>query len=147
MIKFKKMATREQFKMTTEERRKRSFSDNFKLQKVREIERGKTKVSELCRDYQVSNANVYRWIRKFGTMKNKTERVIIEVDSDTKQLLELKKRVAELEKIIGQKQILLDFKDKMIELAEETYGVDIKKKFSTPHSNTSGSTGKNTTSK
>lgn len=141
------MATRDQFKMTTEERRKRSFSDNFKIQKVRELECGKTKVSELCKQYDVSHTNVYRWIRKFGTMKNKTERVIVEVESDTKQLLELKRRVAELEKIIGQKQILLDFKDKMIELAEETYGVDIKKKFSTPHSNTSGSTGKNTPSK
>ena len=138
------MATRGQFKLTTEERRKRSFSDNFKIQKVREIEIGKTKISELCKEYQVSSTNVYRWIRKFGTMKNKTERVIVETESDTKQLLELKKRVAELEKIIGQKQILLDFKDKMIELAEETYGVDIKKKFSTPHSNISGSNEKNT---
>lgn len=137
------MATREQFKMTTEERRKRSFSANFKIQKVREIECGKTKVSELCKQYEVSATNVYRWIRKFGVMKNKTDRVIIEVESDTKQLLELKRRVAELEKIIGQKQVLLDFKDKMIELAEETYGVDIKKKFSTPRSNISGSTGKN----
>lgn len=141
------MATRGQFKMTIEERRKRSFSDNFKIQKVRELECGKTKISELCMQYEVSHTNVYRWIRKFGTMKNKTERVIVEVESDTKQLLELKKRVAELEKIIGQKQILLDFKEKMIELAEETYGVDIKKKFSTPHSNTSGSTGKNMPSK
>lgn len=138
------MATRGQFKLTIEERRKRSFSDNFKIQKVREIECGKIKVSELCKEYQVSGTNVYRWIRKFGTMKNKTERVIVETESDTKQLLELKKRIAELEKIIGQKQILLDFKDKIIELAEETYGVDIKKKFSTPHSNISGSTGKNT---
>ncbi len=141
------MATRGQFKMTTEERRKRSFSDNFKIQKVRELECGKTKISELCMQYEVSHTNVYRWIRKFGTMKNKTERVIVEVESDTKQLLELKKRVAELEKIIGQKQILLDFKEKMIELAEETYGVDIKKKFSTQHSNTSGLTGKNMPSK
>jgi transposase len=141
------MATREQFKMTTEERRKRSFSDNFKIQKVREIECGKTRVSELCRQYEVSSINIYRWIRKFGTMKNKTERVIVEIESDTKQLLELKQRVADLEKIIGQKQILLDFMDKMIELAEETYGVDIKKKFSTPRSSISGSTRGNTHSR
>ncbi|MBK5261313.1 MAG: hypothetical protein JJE17_01920, partial [Peptostreptococcaceae bacterium] len=45
-------------------------------------------------------------------------------DSDTRQLLALKKKVAELEQIVGQKQILIDFKDKMIDLAEETYGVD-----------------------
>jgi transposase len=79
-------------------------------------------------------------------MKNKKERIIVETESDTQELLALKKKVAELERIVGQKQILLDFKDKMIDLAEEIYGVDIKKKFSTKPSNTSGSDEKNTPS-
>ena len=140
------MAIREKFKMTTAERRHRHFSDSFKIQKVRELETGKTKVSELCKQYEVSSTNVYRWLNKFGTMKDKKERLIIETDSDTKQLLELKKKVAELEQIIGQKQILIDFKDKMIDLAEEVYGVDIKKKYSTQQSNISGSTESNTDS-
>lgn len=140
------MATRKQFKMTLSERQSRSFSDSFKIQKVRELEVGKTKVSELCKQYQVSHTNVYRWLRKFGSMKDKKERLIVETDSDTKQLLELKKEIAELERIIGQKQILIDFKDKMIELAEEAYGVDIKKKFSTQPSKTSGKTENNTPS-
>ena len=42
-------------------------------------------------------------------------------------------------------EVLLDFKDKMIELAEENYGVDIKKKFSTKPSDISGSTGNSST--
>jgi transposase len=134
------MATRNQFKMTTVEKRYRHFSDSFKIQKVRELETGKTKVSELCKQYEVSNVSVYRWLNKFGTMRDKRERLILETDSDTKQLLALKKKIAELEQIVGQKQILIDFKDKMIDLAEETYGVDIKKKFSTSRSNTSGTT-------
>lgn len=132
------MATREQFKMTTSERRRRHFSDSFKIQKVRELETGKTKVSELCKQYEIAPVNVYRWLNKFGTMKDKKERLIVESLSDTKQLLELKKKVAELEQIIGQKQIIIDFKDKMIDLAEEAYGVDIKKKYSTQQSNISG---------
>jgi hypothetical protein len=70
--------------------------------------------------------------------KSNQERLIVETQSDTRQLLELKKRIADLERMIGQKQILLDFKDKMIGLAEEEYGVDIKKKFSTEPLNTSG---------
>ncbi len=117
------MARRTQFKMTTAERRRRHFSDSFKIQKVRELETGKTKVSELCKQFEVTATNVYRRLNKFGTMKDKKERIIIETDSDTSQLLELKKKVAELERIIGQKQILIDFKDKMIDLAEETYCV------------------------
>ena len=140
------MARPEQFKMTVSERRLRTFSDNFKIKKVREIEIGKTKVSEVCKQYEVTETNVYKWIKKFGTMKNKKERLIVETESDTQQLLHLKKQVAELERIIGQKQVLLDFKDKMIELAEQTYGVDIKKKFSTTPSGTSGNTENNTTS-
>lgn len=140
------MATRESTKMTTAQRRQRHFSDSFKIQKVRELETGKTKVSEICKQYEVASANVYRWLNKFGTMKGKKERLIVETDSDTKKLLELKKKVAELEQIIGQKQIIIEFKDKMIELAEEAYGVDIKKKYSTLQSNTFGTTESNTDS-
>jgi transposase-like protein len=136
------MARLDQLKMSTDERRRRRFSDNFKIQKVREIETGQTKVSEICSQYQVASNNVYLWIEKFGSMKNKKERLVVETDSDTRQLLEFKKRVSELERIVGQKQILIDFQDKMIELAEETYGVDIKKKFFSTLSSTSGKTEK-----
>lgn len=138
------MATREQFKMSLDERRSRRFSDSFKIQKVREVEMRKTKVSEICKQYEVRATNVYKWIDKFGTMKkNKHERLIVETASDTAQLLALKKQVAELERIVGQKQILIDFKDKMIEIAEEVYGVDIKKKFSSEPSSTTGNTENN----
>ena len=137
------MARLDDLKMSITERRQRRFSDNFKIQKVRELETGQTKVSEICSQYQVAAKNVYIWIDKFGSMnKNKKERMVVETDSDTRQLLEFKKRVSELERIIGQKQILIDFQDKMIDLAEETYGVDIKKKFFSTPSNTSGKTEK-----
>ena len=120
----------------------RRFSDSFKVLKVREIEMGKTKASDICKQYEVSAANVYRWINKFGTMKTKQERLIVEPQSDTLQLIALKKKIAELERIVGQKQVLLDFKDKMIDLAEDVYGVDIKKKFNSTPSATIGNTGK-----
>jgi len=125
--------------MTTSERRSRHFSTNFKIQKVREIEKGITRVSEISKQYEVTSTNIYRWIDKFGSMKSKKERTIVESESDTKELLALKKKIADLERIIGQKQILIDFKDKMIEIAEETYGVDIKKKFITKPSDSTGS--------
>lgn len=140
------MATRNQFRMSVSERRSRTFSENFKIKKVREIELGRTKVSEVCKEYEVSQTSVYNWLQYYGAMKNKKERLIVESQSDTQQLIALKKKIAELERIVGQKQILLEFKDKMIDLAEQTYGVDIKKKFSTKPSNTSGSDEKNTPS-
>lgn len=136
------MAKRKQLQLTTSERRRRRFSESFRIQKVREIETGQTKISEICSEYEVSDTAVYYWIEKYGIMKDKKERLVIETESDTRQLIELKKKLSELERIIGQKQIQIDFQNKMIELAEETYGVDIKKKFFTPPSATSGNTEK-----
>lgn len=139
------MANLDSYKLSLAQRRRRHFSENFKQKKVQEIELGQIRVSEICKQYEVNAANVYKWISKFGVMKKeKTERIIVETNSDTQQLLELKKKVAELERIIGQKQLLLDFKDKMIDLAEQTYAIDIKKKFSTQPSSTTGSIDKKT---
>ena len=138
------MAVRKTNKLSKSERHDRSLSDSFKIQKVRETETGKSRVSDICKQYEVSNTSVYRWLDQFGLMKDKKERLIIETQSDTRELLELKKKVAELERIVGQKQILIDFKDKMIDIAEEMYGIDIKKKFSTRQPDTSGDTAKDT---
>ena len=130
------------FKMTTAQRKRRNFSESFKIKKVHELETGITRMVELCRQYEVSDTAVYYWIKKYGIMKDKPERMVIESQSDTQELLALRKKIAELEQVIGQKQLLIDFKDKMIELAESNYKVDIKKKFSTKPSSTSGKTGK-----
>ena len=123
------MATRKQFTMNEAERRRRHFSDNFKKSKVQELELGRLTISELKRQYEVSSTTIYRWIANFGTMKNKPERIIVETDSDTKELLLLKQKIADLERTVGQKQVLIDFYDKLIDIAENEYKVDIKKKF------------------
>ncbi len=124
------MATRQQFHQSTQERYKRRFSEDFKRKKVREIEQRISTVSEVSRAYEVRKSSIYHWIRKYGSSQSvKGERVIVECESDTRKNIELRAKIAELERTIGQKQVLLDFKDKMINLAEETYQIDIKKKF------------------
>ena len=52
----------------------------------------------------------------------------MEKQSDTRKIEQLMKRIAELEQTVGQKQIALEFYEKMIELAEQKYGIDIKKR-------------------
>ena len=136
------MANRNQFKMSIAQRRVRFFSEGFKMEKVRELQSNQVKISEIVKEYEVSSTTIYRWLTKYGSMKKRPEKLIVESDSDTKKLLELKKRVAELERIVGQKQILIDFKDKMIELAEEHYKIDIKKNSSIQPSSSIGKTGK-----
>lgn len=138
------MAQRDQNKLSSNERLLRRFSESFKRQKVKEIQSRKSTVTEVHKQYSVSYTSLYRWIRKYGVNRENAVRMIIETESDTRELLELKKTKAELEQLIGQKQILIDFQQKMIDLAEETYGIDIKKKFSSEPSSSSGKTGKNT---
>lgn len=75
----------------------------------------------------MSSVAVYKWVSLYGDSYKKEIKTIVELESDTRKLLEMKARIAELEQIIGQKQIQIDFKDKMIELAEQMYEVDIKK--------------------
>ena len=131
------MATRTQFKLSTKERILRNFSEEFKQQKVREVERKQTKVSEICKQYEVSATSVTRWLKKYSSNYMKGIKTIVETESDTKRLIELQAKIADMERIVGQKQLVIDFQNKVIELAEQTYGVDIKKKLqSKPFSGT-----------
>lgn len=134
------MATREHFELTQEERKRRVFSETFKKQKVREIELKKTTISEVSKAYQVRYSNVYNWVKKYSSNYKKGVKLIVEMESDTRKIILLKKQIAEMEKIIGQKQLLIDFQEKMIDLAEQEYGVDIKKKFDGNPLFTSGET-------
>ena len=130
--------------LTLEERKRRHFSESFKRKKVQEIESGQTKIADLCRQYDTVRGTIYQWLNKYGNMKTKKERLVIETESDTQQIIALKKENAHLKMIIGEKQIQIDFKDKMIEIAEDHYGVDIKKKFETTPSDIIKNIKKNT---
>ncbi len=127
--------------MNSSQRSNRYFSTEFKMKKVKEIETGRSKISEVCKEYEVSSTSVYRWIKKYGRPKEKNERIIIESKSDTQLIMHLRSKIAELEQLVGQKEVLISFKEKMLDYAQEYCGVDIKKKFLNKASTTSGKTG------
>lgn len=122
----------------------RNFSEDFKKKKVRELERNISSIPDICKTYSVSRTSVYRWIYKYSAMAKKQEKQVVEAKSDTQKIKALEGRIKELERIVGQKQLLLEFKEKMIEIAEATYGVDIKKKVGSRLLSGTISTEKNT---
>src|SRR3954451_8113792 len=136
------MAKREQFKQSREERQRRIFSEEFKRKKVKEIEQQLTTIAEVSRQYEVRANSVSKWMATYGQHYKKGVRTIVESQSDTAKLAALKAQIAELQRIIGEKQVQLEFKDKIIELAEEVYGVDIKKKLEPKPSSGTGNTEK-----
>jgi len=122
----------------------RSFSEEFKKRKIRELEKNISSIPDICKTYSVSRTSVYKWIYKYSAMAKKQVKQVVEAKSDTQKIKALQERIKELERIVGQKQLLLEFKDKMIEIAEATYGVDIKKKVGSRLSSGTTSTGKST---
>jgi transposase len=141
------MATPEKLLQEQRSRFSRYFSEDFKKQKVREIEKNLLGISELCREYDLSRTSVYNWLYKYSKMIKKGERQIVERKSDTRKMQELQERIKELERVVGQKQLLIDFQQKMIELAEQTYDVDIKKKLKSKLSSGTGQTDQSTPGK
>jgi transposase len=122
----------------------RSFSEEFKRKKIRELEKNITSVTDISRTYSVSRAAVYKWIYKYSAMAKKQVKQVVEAKSDTQKIKALEERIKELERIVGQNQLLIEFKDKQIEIAEATYNVDIKKKVGSKLLSGTTSTGKRT---
>lgn len=122
----------------------RYFSLDFKKKRVQELEHNVSTISDICKTYKVSRTSVYKWLYKYSNMAKKQVKQVVEAKSDTRKIQLLEDRIKELERIIGQKQLLIDFQDKMIEIAESTYEVDIKKKLSSKASDGTGVTGRNT---
>lgn len=141
------MAQRKNYKMSLIQRRNRFFGEEFKKRKVEELDRKLVTIPEICKEYEVSRTSVWRWIYQYSVMRKKGEKIRLESESDTRKLLELQEKVKELERIIGQKQMMIDFQEKMIELAEERYKVDIKKKLSEKLSSGTGTTENDTVQK
>lgn len=131
-------------KLTVRERINRYFSEDFKRKKVSEVERNLSSVADISREYQVSRTAVHKWIYRYSAMRKKGVKQIVEAKSDSRKIQALKDQVKELERIIGEKQVKLDFQEKMIELAESMYQIDIKKKFSGKRSSSTGSNEKPT---
>jgi transposase-like protein len=109
----------------------RVFGEEFKKARVEEYESGKFTVSELGRLFGIQAAIVYRWIYKYSVYNKKSVKVVEMKDSATLKLKELESRIKELEQIVGQKQLKIDYLEKMIELAKEELDIDIKKNSGT----------------
>ena len=141
------MASPSTFRIKPTKKPVRCFSESFKQLKVREIERNLTTVRMVSKEYEVSTTAVYKWLYKYSFLRSKQLRQVIEPMSDAQKIKDLRKKIQELEQLVGQKQIQLEFKEKMIEFAEQLYSIDIKKKFGSSPCDGSGSTGKDTSGK
>lgn len=110
-------------------RQNRIFSESFKREKVDDILNKRIRIVEFCRLWQVSSTTVYRWLYEYSPLHKKGTVMVVQQESESAKTQELLKRVAELERILGQKQLELDYQSKLIEIASKELDIDLKKSF------------------
>ncbi len=115
-------------------RKQRKYSDEFKKNIVDSFEKGEFSVPQLEKIYGIRNALIYNWVYKFSSFNEKGCRIVEMESSNQNKVKELVNKVKELEQIVGQKQIAIDYLEKMIELAKTDLNIDIKKNYSLPPS-------------
>ncbi len=111
-------------------RKQRKYSEDFKKSIVDSFEKGEFSVLQLEKMYGIRNALIYNWVYKFSNFNEKGCRVVEMENSNQNKLKELASKVKELEQIVGQKQIAIEYLEKMIELAKTDLNIDIKKNYS-----------------
>ena len=114
--------------------KRRRYAETFKKKLVLEFETGQFSVYQLAQLHNLSPQSIYNWIYKYSRLNQKGIRVVEYGDSSEEKLRQLNRQVNELQRLLGQKQVEIEFLDKLIELAGEELGMDLKKTFSTPPS-------------
>ena len=125
-------------------RRNRHFSEDFKRQVVKKLILKSFTVLQAARKYEVGTSTIYRWLYKYSPYHEKGVRVVVEMESESAKNQKLTQRINELERIVGRKQMEIEFWKQLIELASEDLDIDLKKNYSTQPSTGSGPTDLNT---
>ena len=118
----------------------RIFSIELKKQVVRDIESGKCSVREASREVGVWHQTVYTWLNKYSRYLKSGKQMVVQNKSESYKSKELEKRVKDLEASLGCKFMEIELLEKIIEIAGEEYGVDLKKTILKKLSSGSGST-------
>ena len=104
-------------------RTQRDYTLAFKLMVVDEVEKGLLSYRQAQVKYGIQgNASVLRWLRKFGKLNLNEANHMRYTDTPLKKIKDLEKRIKELEL---EKKVL----NKAIDIADEQYNTNIRKKY------------------
>ena len=96
------------------------YSHSFKLQVLAEVENGLISINQAAIKYEVSRTAIQKWMKKYGNLDKKLRDM--GGKSPKQEIRQLRQQIKDLQ---AQKLIL----ETAIEIIEEEYGVDVKKKF------------------
>jgi transposase len=117
----------------------RIFSEALKRDKVALIMQNKLTIQQCCKLYGMRPTTVYRWLTQYSNAYEKGSKMVVQLDSEAAKTLALQERVAELERVVGQKQLEVEYLNRMLALLSEELGYDVKKKHAPERSSIFGS--------
>jgi len=110
------------------------YSEEFKWKVVREVLSGTLTKEEARRVYSIKgNCTVLYWMRAFSGVKDYRNAGIVNEDlidmAKSSKQRETEKEIARLKQELKAERLRADLWQKVVEVAEEELGVDIRKKF------------------
>jgi transposase-like protein len=117
-----------------ERRKLRKFSDSEKLQIIEEHLSGSS-LYRLCKKYSLYSSQIYEWMDKYGIeRKRKAICMASQVSADPDTIESLRKEVWMLQKSLAEEKLRSVAYSKMIDIAEEKFHIEIRKKVGTKQS-------------
>ena len=106
------------------------YSIAFKMQVVKDVENGLLNAEEARKLYGIGGRQtVHEWVSQYG-MNQKIGKVVhIMTDKEERELLVLRRENRMLKKALDDSQVKVIALETLIEVAEEEFKIDVKKKF------------------
>lgn len=116
------------------------YSDDFKWQVVQEVLSGKLSKAEANRLYGIrSKSAILYWMRQYSGITNYRESTKIvnskESMKNKQEIIALEKELQKLQDRLKRERNKSSLYEKMLEIAEEEYGINIRKKYGAKQSN------------
>jgi transposase-like protein len=106
------------------------YSNCFKRNVVESIERDGLSIEDCRRLYGIGGSEtIQKWIRKFGKNELLNKLVMVQTLDERDELKRLREEVKRLKVAYADLAIAHRIDQKVIEVADELYGFDLKKKY------------------
>lgn len=116
--------------MTKEQKRTIRYSDCFKLQVVEEIEKNGLSIEECRRKYGIGGGEtIQKWLKKLGKHHLLNKVVRVETRDELDELKRLRAENKALKQAYAELALNHKCSEKVIEVADEMFDLDLKKKY------------------
>ena len=96
------------------------YSYGFKVAIVEKVENGQISINQAAKEFDVSRSGIQKWIKKYGNLDKKLR----SMGGKSPQ-----QKITDLRKELREAQQKVSIWEAAMEIIEDDYGIDVKKKY------------------